>query len=194
MKDKSKQNVLEKAFLEQRAFLINRLGKILMRKEDIEDIVQETFVRSALVDDGAKIEKPAAYLYTVARNLAFKKLKESSRFVENEINELPEHQIVSTAPHADDSAHHKRKLASLLEATKELPPQCKKVFYLRKLYGLTHKEIAKELGISTSTVERHITIAIKQCRIALTERGYNIDARPTELRAKTTSQSKDSKQ
>ena len=43
------------------------------------------------------------------------------------------------------------------------PPQCQKVFVLKKVHGYSHKEIAKELEISISTVEKHAASGLKRC-------------------------------
>ncbi|MCB1674664.1 MAG: helix-turn-helix domain-containing protein [Halioglobus sp.] len=49
------------------------------------------------------------------------------------------------------------------EAAKTLPAQCQRVFLLKRVYGYSHKEIARELGISISTVEKHAAAGLKRC-------------------------------
>ncbi len=53
------------------------------------------------------------------------------------------------------------------EAVSELPVQCRKVFELSRFDGLTHKEIAQELGCSQKTVEGHMNKALKRLRTSL---------------------------
>lgn len=50
----------------------------------------------------------------------------------------------------------------------KLPPVRKKIFKLSRENGLTHKEIAEQLSLTTKNVENHIAKAIKQLRRALT--------------------------
>jgi len=43
-----------------------------------------------------------------------------------------------------------------------LPPTRKQVFVLNRVHGYSYKEIAEKLSISPRTVEKHISLAIKQ--------------------------------
>ncbi len=58
------------------------------------------------------------------------------------------------------------------EAILLLPPKCKEVFLLSRESGMKNKQIAETLGISVKAVEKHITKAIKQIRLALEEKGH----------------------
>ncbi|MBQ6556322.1 MAG: sigma-70 family RNA polymerase sigma factor, partial [Bacteroidales bacterium] len=53
------------------------------------------------------------------------------------------------------------------EAVGKLPPRCREVFTLSYLENLTNKEISERLGISLSTVENHMYLALKQLRAQL---------------------------
>jgi RNA polymerase sigma-70 factor (ECF subfamily) len=52
-------------------------------------------------------------------------------------------------------------------AIRSLPPQCREVFVLHKMEGLTYEEVAQKLGVSINTVRTQITRAMKKMRIAL---------------------------
>ena len=60
--------------------------------------------------------------------------------------------------------------ASIKEIIDRLSPKCKEVFFLSRTEGKTHKEIAKQLDISTKTIENHITVALKKIRVGLKSR------------------------
>ena len=53
------------------------------------------------------------------------------------------------------------------EAIENLSPRCREVFTLSYLENLSNKEISERLGISLSTVENHMYIALKQLRARL---------------------------
>ena len=53
------------------------------------------------------------------------------------------------------------------EAISGLPDQCKKVFELSRQRGFKNREIAEELNISVSVVEKHISKALHKLREAL---------------------------
>jgi RNA polymerase sigma-70 factor (ECF subfamily) len=52
-----------------------------------------------------------------------------------------------------------------------LPPLCRRVFVLRKVYKLSHTEIAEVLGVSHSTIEKHVAKGLLRCRDYLREHG-----------------------
>jgi len=56
-----------------------------------------------------------------------------------------------------------QELAFLTEAIQSLPDRCRQVFTLRKVYGLSQKEIAEKLGVSEHTVSAQLTIGIHKC-------------------------------
>ncbi len=59
-------------------------------------------------------------------------------------------------------------VASFLSVARwaDCPTQCRRVFVLKKIYGLSQEEIAAELGIAQSTVEKHIAKGLLLCREA----------------------------
>jgi RNA polymerase sigma factor (sigma-70 family) len=64
-----------------------------------------------------------------------------------------------------------QELALLTEAIQSLPARCRQILTLRKLYGLSQREIAERLGLSESTVSNQITIGIEKCTDFFAEHG-----------------------
>ena len=56
-----------------------------------------------------------------------------------------------------------QKLGFHCAAVASLPPKCRKVYLLRKVYGMSYKDIAATLKISDSTVEAHISKGYARC-------------------------------
>ena len=56
-----------------------------------------------------------------------------------------------------------QKLGFHCAAVASLPPKCRKVYLLRKVYGMSYKDIAATLQISDSTVEAHISKGYARC-------------------------------
>ena len=68
--------------------------------------------------------------------------------------------------HVDETYQHVaagEEFSNFCEAVRILPVQCRKVFVLKKVYGYSQREIAIELEISESTVEKHIALGMKRC-------------------------------
>ena len=89
------------------------------------------------------------------------------------IDEADFNVIKANAVPADQSVHYKLEMEALIKCIKVLPEQCRRVFIYKKFHGLSQKQIASKMQISTSTVERHITIALLKLRTQMSEQGYS---------------------
>jgi RNA polymerase sigma-70 factor (ECF subfamily) len=56
------------------------------------------------------------------------------------------------------------------EAAAQLPPRCRRVYLMRKVHGMSHKEIAEELNIAISTVEKHMSKGVRDCASFIQQR------------------------
>lgn len=57
----------------------------------------------------------------------------------------------------------KEEFQHLIQAIQSLPERCRQVITLRKIYGLSQKEVASRLGISVHTVEAQGSIGLRKC-------------------------------
>jgi RNA polymerase sigma-70 factor (ECF subfamily) len=153
---------LTRCFLEIRAelvrFLTRRNGKAAA-----EDVVQETWLKLHERGDTESWHEPRAVLFTTAANLGTdvqRREARSDRLFARD-GELPE--AVSPGADPESQAQTESELNSVAAALQELPAQCREAFLLNRLEGLTHSEIAKRLGVSTKTVQRHIERALRRC-------------------------------
>jgi DNA-directed RNA polymerase specialized sigma24 family protein len=71
--------------------------------------------------------------------------------------------VLDQAPTADEALNTRQEVALLLESIASLPDRCREALTLRKLYGLSQREIAKRLAISESTVEKHVAYGVRLC-------------------------------
>ena len=67
---------------------------------------------------------------------------------------------IADAPSAEDALHAKQRIAAVRAALDELSPQCRNVFVLHKFQGLSHEDVARQAGITRSTVEKHMRTAL----------------------------------
>ena len=152
------------AFLESESSIKRFLRRFLYKNEDIDEISQETFLRAYKATSGRDIESPKAYLFQVARTLAYGELSRKARKLTDYIDEVIEGDTGHTDSLEDEYAAQ-QKVQLFLEAISELPPQCRRVFLMRKVQALPHKVIAEKLGITVSVVEQHLTIGNERCRL-----------------------------
>jgi RNA polymerase sigma-70 factor (ECF subfamily) len=72
---------------------------------------------------------------------------------------------------ADVQLDDRRRFEAFCAAVDQLPPLCRRVFVLRKVYKLSHQEIAEVLGVSHSTIEKHVAKGLVRCRDHLRRSG-----------------------
>lgn len=124
---------------------------------DAEDIVQETFRRVLTVDEFDQIENPSAYLFRTAKNLALNRIRNHKKA--EELNAQIDCEAEVKAP--EFSAFAQRDLEKIESSISRLPLKFQKTFLLSRVEHKTHREISEILGISTSTVEKHIMYTMK---------------------------------
>lgn len=156
------------SFLSLRSRLA-RLVRDIVPPKEVEDIVQETYVRVCQVENRAAIREPRSFLFRTAQNLAFDHLKraESRLTVGGDaLDELP-----GNADSTYESAATDEEFVLFCEAVRDLPKQCRRAFVLKKVYGYSLKEIAAEMGVGQATVESHIVAGTKRCVQYLRDQG-----------------------
>jgi len=89
--------------------------------------------------------------------------------------------VFSLESAADVQLDARRRFESFCTAVDSLPPMCRRAFVLRKVYKLSHSEIAEVLGVSPSTIEKHVAKGLRRCRDYLRERGMLEDTSEPEV-------------
>ncbi|UZJ43978.1 RNA polymerase sigma factor [Marinimicrobium sp. C6131] len=156
---------LENIYLSVRKGLMRVVSRMVPPKE-IEDIVQETYVRICSVKQSEQIRHPRSFMYQTARNLALDHLKraETRMGVSMEEEGVNPDWMTEELDQVYDQVSAKQEFEHFCEAVRQLPLQCRRVFVLKKVYGYSQKEIAKSLNISENTVEKHIASGMRRCQ------------------------------
>jgi RNA polymerase sigma-70 factor (ECF subfamily) len=151
-------------------FLTARTGDAV----EADDILQEIWLKLR-VPAGRPIANGRAYLYRVAHNLVIDRLRERHRrmrrdrlWSDQQTNHAePGVEPVDTGLGAEDIMLEREETALLASALATLPPGARRAFELHKLNGLSHADVASQMGISRSGVEKHMAVAMKYLRRAL---------------------------
>ena len=132
--------------------------------EDIDDLIQEVYLRIFRAKGLEKVEHPKSYLFAMARNAALDRCRRNQVIAFEPLADLQDSSVLVEAPDATAADERQHELALLTAAIQALPERCREVLILRKHHGLSHREIAARLGISPHTVNAQITIAMVKCR------------------------------
>lgn len=162
----------DETFLECYGSLKAVIARYLRRPEDVEDIVQETFVRTYEARQQSKIANLKAYFFATARNLSLKHKALHANKTTSRLEDLgiPAVYDDRPSPEAEFEAHE--QFGIFCEAVRELPLQCRRVLILKKIYNLSHEQIADRLNITVSTTNQHLAKGIARCTLYMRERGY----------------------
>ena len=140
---------------------------------DTDDLVQESYARLIRARSTGRIENAKSYLFTTALHVAVDLLRRNKTILFEPTGEFDRISVLEERPDASETASRNEEFGILREAIRALPTRCRQVFTLRKLYGLSHKEIAAELGVSEKTVEEQINRAMRRCAAFLRRRGVS---------------------
>lgn len=130
---------------------------------DIDDIVQEAYLRALQAHEESNLKSPKAYLFAIARNLALDHLRRQRVAREDALMEDDSLSLLDEGDGIPETVARNQELEFLTEAIQSLPDRCRQAFTLRKVYGMSQKDIAAQLGISEHTVSAQLTIAVHKC-------------------------------
>jgi RNA polymerase sigma-70 factor (ECF subfamily) len=138
---------------------------------DPDNLAQESLTRVWRAHEHSEIQSPKALLFTTARNLALDELRRRQVVTVEPIAESAGLSVFEDTPTAADAAAHNQELEILTKAIQSLPDRCRQVLTLRKIYGLSQKEIAAQLGIAEHTVEAQVATGMRKCALFLARFG-----------------------
>jgi len=156
---------LAKEILVHERALRGYLSRFFRNVADIEDVVQETYARLLGLSDSASsaVRSWHGFLFTTARNVALDRIRRSRVVSLDALAEMGSLDVLDQAPLVDEALNARQELALLLDTIASLPDRCRETLTLRKLYGLSQREIAQRLAISESTVEKHVAYGVRLC-------------------------------
>ena len=131
---------------------------------DIDDLVQETYARLLQAREHGTVRAAKPFLFATARNAAFDFFRRRRIVAIDGLADLELLPVLEDRPGVAETVCHDQELALLAEAIQALPLRCRHVLTLRKIYGLSHAEIAAQLGISEHTVNAQVAIGVLRLR------------------------------
>ena len=164
--------------------LIRYLLHARQRPCDVEDLRQEVFAR---VYEAAVAKRPSPawpFIHTVARNLIIDRLRHAQVVP---IDLLADPDSLDTAGEeipADRALAAKQDLSRVMAAFDALPDRCREVVRLRKIEGVSQREVAERLGIAEHTVEKQVAKGVRRLARILFGDGELIPTQDTNEEAR----------
>lgn len=140
-----------------------------MSVDDVEDIVQESYCRIASLTDVSHIRSGRAYLFTTARMLVLERIRRSRVVSIDAAIELEKLDPADEYPSPEQIAAGQRELRRVKRLIDGLPERCRDVFRMRKIEGLSQREVAIALNLSEHTVENDVAKGLRLILRAVAE-------------------------
>src|SRR5688572_2014246 len=141
--------------------LLSKLRRLLASRgrspEDIDDLMQEAFLRLQLYCRDSAVHNSEAFLVRTALNLSAEQGRRAygGRWADEE--EVLA--VIDSAPAPDEVYAAQQRVSRVKAGLQRLGPRSREAFLLHRLEGLSYVQIAQQLGISVSMVEKHIARA-----------------------------------
>lgn len=140
---------------------------------DIDDVVQESYLRIWKARAARPIRSAKAFLFTVARRVALNVLRKNRNAPFVDYGDLAASRVLDDRPAACDALIAQERIEFLADALMSLPPRCREVIILHKVKGISQREVAAALGLSERTVEAHVRSGVARCHAYLRAHGLN---------------------
>jgi RNA polymerase sigma factor (sigma-70 family) len=135
--------------------------------DEVSDLRQEVYVR---VYEAARRARPLLtkpFVFMTARNLLRDHARRARIVSIEAVADLEALNAVGDDAPADRVVSAREELRRLQAALDRLPPRCREVVALRKIHGLSQREVARQLGITEDTVERQVSKGVRALAAAL---------------------------
>jgi RNA polymerase sigma-70 factor (ECF subfamily) len=149
---------------------------------DVDELLQETYARLLVAKSGGpnEVRSVRALALTVARNVALDWLRRRDVVPIELVSDLAALDVLDEKAQVEEIVNSHQELALLAQVIAKLPARCRQAFTLRRVYGLSQREIAQHLGIAEPTVEQLLARAVRRCAEGLFAREVAAD-RPQSM-------------
>ena len=163
------------AFQQHEKSIKRIFARYCRRSEDIEDYTQETFIKAFAAETKTDIQNPKAFLLRVAKNLALSELKRKVNTNTDHLEDSGGTEVLTDERQVsiENQIDGQRKLVVACKVIASLSEHHRQALLMRKMEKLKFKQIATQLNVSLSTVEKRVATALVQCNTRLREEGYD---------------------
>lgn len=145
------------------------LGRSQLQWSEVEDVIQEAYCRLSALKNTAHITNPRAYFFTVARNVVMDHLRRARVVRMETVAEIDSLNVPWDSPTPETIAGARQELARVSELIAHLPDRCRRIFVMRKIEGLSQREIAAALGVTETIVENDVVRGLRLILKAIAE-------------------------
>lgn len=124
--------------------------------DEAADLVHDAYARVFSHEGARQVANPRAYVLQIVRNLGIQKIRRARIVSIETIAAAEDLQQADLAVDAFGQLSDRDELRRLIIAIQTLPPQARRVVIMRRFDEMSPKDVAERLGISVSTMEKHL--------------------------------------
>lgn len=134
---------------------------------DVDDIVQDAYCRFAALSCVDHITRPGAYFMQTARNLWRDQLRRAAIIRFEDLTESAQNFVIDEAVGIESVLAAREQWRIVEDLLAALPERCRMIFTMKRIEGLSQRDIAQKLGVSESVVENDIQKALRLLQAGL---------------------------
>lgn len=160
------QSRFDTVFINQRLSLLRTLQRMVDNPSTAEDLLQETYLRVTRALGERPVEHLEPFVFQTARNLALDHLRARRVQARTLLDDVPEqvlHNVAAPLSSSEDAAHAEQMLKHLSISLGQLSQRQQRIFILSRLHGASYLEIAEQLKVSASTVQKELKLIMAIC-------------------------------
>ena len=155
------------------------LRRSLVTSSDVDDVIQESYCRLANLKAVEQIESPRAYFFQTARSVVLEQMRRARIVRIDAVTEIDALRIEWDEPSPERIAGGRKELERVMNIVATLPERSRRIFEMRRVMGLSQKEIARQLGVSENVVENEAARGLKAVLASLAKADADVAASST---------------
>jgi RNA polymerase sigma factor (sigma-70 family) len=139
------------------ARLLRYLLRAWRKKDEVYDLRQETYARVYEAALTARPKSARSFLFTTAHHLMADRLRRERVVSIEAVADIDALNLSGDEISAEQRVSARQELKLLALALDRLPPRCRKVMWLRRVEGLSQRDVAERLGVTVKAVEQQVS-------------------------------------
>lgn len=152
---------LARNVLPHEALIRSRLRSLCLYDLDMEDVIQEMYAKFLAMPSLEAIRYPRQYALLTARAIIIDHVRHSRVVSITSSGNLETLEIPGPEANGEQRVEFKQEVLAVTAALNQLPKTCRDTLVLRRIEGLSQKEVARRLKISEKTVEKHMANGVR---------------------------------
>jgi RNA polymerase sigma factor (sigma-70 family) len=152
---------LARNVLPHEALIRAKLRDMCLYDLDLEDVIQEMYAKFLTLPSLESIRFPRQYALLTARAIVIDHVRHSRVVSITSTGNLELLEIPEPEPNGEERIEFQQEIRAITAALEELPKVCRETLILRRVEGLSQREVAQRLKISEKTVEKHMATGVR---------------------------------